>query len=327
MAADVATLRFSTDDLPERDRIAMFRDVIGHKIANLDLEPMGDGPFRCQADFRALPGLAMASIVSSSQHVRRTKELIAADGNNDLILSVPVKGAAFVSQLGREATVADGDAVLLFNAEPGSVSYLSTARILSLRLPADALAPMIADLDAACVGKIPRDGEAIRLLVAYVALLQREHALVAHELRRAVVAHVYDLAALALGATRDAAAIAEDRGVRAARLHAIKSGIVENIGRRDLSVAAVAARHGVTPRYVQRLFEAEGTTFSEFLLGQRLARAHRLLGDPRCAGRTISTIAFDVGFGDLSYFNRTFRRRYGASPSDVREAAQRQSGQ
>ena len=57
--------------------------------------------------------------------------------------------------------------------------------------------------------------------------------------------------------------------------------------------------------------------------GARLARAHRMLTDPRHVGRPVSAIAFDVGFGDLSHFNRTFRRRYGATPSDVRAAAAR----
>ena len=67
----------------------------------------------------------------------------------------------------------------------------------------------------------------------------------------------------------------------------------------------------MTPRYVQRLFEADGTTFSEFLTRQRLARAHRLLCEPSSGTSAISTIAYDVGFGDLSYFNRCFRREYG----------------
>jgi len=39
-----------------------------------------------------------------------------------------------------------------------------------------------------------------------------------------------------------------------------------------------------------------------------------MLSDPRLADRTIGSIAFDAGFGDLSYFNQTFRRRYGAMP-------------
>jgi AraC-like DNA-binding protein len=69
------------------------------------------------------------------------------------------------------------------------------------------------------------------------------------------------------------------------------------------------------------LFEEEDTTFTEFVLERRLDRAHRMLADPRSADRNISTIAFDAGFGDLSYFNRTFRRRFGRTPSDVRAAS------
>jgi len=62
------------------------------------------------------------------------------------------------------------------------------------------------------------------------------------------------------------------------------------------------------------------TTFSEFLLGQRLARAYRMLCEPQSAQRQVSAIAYDVGFSDLSYFNRCFRRHYGATPTDMRKA-------
>jgi AraC-like DNA-binding protein len=56
----------------------------------------------------------------------------------------------------------------------------------------------------------------------------------------------------------------------------------------------------------------------QYLLEGRLALARQLLSNPRLAERTISSIASDAGFGDLSYFNRTFRRRYSVTPSDVR---------
>ena len=47
----------------------------------------------------------------------------------------------------------------------------------------------------------------------------------------------------------------------------------------------------------------------------------RRLCDPSSLGQSISTIALDTGFGDLSYFNRAFRRTYGETPSDARARA------
>jgi AraC-like DNA-binding protein len=51
------------------------------------------------------------------------------------------------------------------------------------------------------------------------------------------------------------------------------------------------------------------------------------LTDPRCAGWTITAIAFEAGFGDLSTFNHAFRKAYACSPSDVRAAARREDGE
>ena len=170
------------------------------------------------------------------------------------------------------------------------------------------LAPLVPGLEDAFMRPVPRDTEAIQLLTRYVRIFDDQRSLATPELRSLVVNHVYDLVALALGATRDAVATANGRGVRAARLRAIKAEILNSLNRHELSIAGLAARHRVTPRHVQMLFESDGTTFSRFLLDQRLARAHRMLSNPLVAERTISTIAYETGFGDLSHFNRAFRR-------------------
>ena len=62
----------------------------------------------------------------------------------------------------------------------------------------------------------------------------------------------------------------------------MKKHTLEQLGDASLSVKDVARSQGVTPRYVQMLFEREGKTFSSFLLLARLALAHRRLSD--CVG-------------------------------------------
>ena len=213
--------------------------------------------------------------------------------------------------------------MLVSGADALSSTLAPATHHLCLKLNRNALAAMVPGLEDAFMRLVPRESEALRLLKSYVRILEDDLPLATPELRRTVVTHVYDLVAMTLGATRDAAEIANGRGVRAARLRAIKADVSARPGDPDLNIGAVAARHGVTPRHVQRLFEGEGTTFSQFLLNQRLARAHRMLNDTRFAARTIGTIAFEAGFGDLSHFNRAFRRRFGEAPSEARAAARR----
>jgi len=114
-------------------------------------------------------------------------------------------------------------------------------------------------------------------------------------------------------------------GLRAARLGAIKNDILGNLRQHGLSIHGLASRHGISVGYVRQLFAAEGTTFSEFVLQQRLETAHYMLRDPGFANRSISAIAVEAGFGDLAGFNRAFRRHYGVVAAEVREAARRSS--
>jgi AraC-like DNA-binding protein len=113
------------------------------------------------------------------------------------------------------------------------------------------------------------------------------------------------------------------RTTRDARLQAIKADIAAHIQLEGLTVGVVAARQHISARYVQMLFKSEGTTFSHFVLRQRLALAKRMLTDRRYDSWTICAIAMEAGFGDLSYFDHAFRRLYAASPSEARALVRR----
>jgi AraC-like DNA-binding protein len=140
------------------------------------------------------------------------------------------------------------------------------------------------------------------------------------QLAATVAAHLTELIEMSLDATGSTQHPGADHGVRAAPLTLIKADIHRDLTDSSLTAAAIAARHGITVRYLHKLFEDEAMTFSRYVLDGRLALARQLLSNPRFAGRTISSIAGAAGFGNLSYFNRAFRRRYSVTPSDVRRS-------
>jgi AraC-like DNA-binding protein len=313
-------LRFSTADLPERDRVAMWRDHYARTVLRVEIEPDPDAPFKATIISRLMPDLHVLSGMMSAARIQRTRKLIA-DGNNDLALVINRWGTITVAARGRQVTLREGDAVLMNSGEMIAFDRSSPGSSLSIRIPHSVLSPLVAHADDAVMRAIPRATDALQLLTRYAEPLLEYGAVSTPELQRLAATHVHDLVALTLGATRDAGELAQGRGMRAARLSSAKAYIVSNSSSRNLSVGAVAKHLGVTPRYLQKLFERGGTTFSAFLLGQRLARARRLLTDPKFSSYQVGSIAYDVGFGDLSYFNRCFRQSYGATPRDVREAA------
>jgi AraC-like DNA-binding protein len=74
----------------------------------------------------------------------------------------------------------------------------------------------------------------------------------------------------------------------------------------------------MSPRYLQHLLHETGVTFTEHVNELRLRKARRMLASPLHDALKIKDIAQACGFGEVPYFNRAFRRRFGLSPSDCR---------
>jgi AraC-like DNA-binding protein len=313
-------LNVSTSDVPESERVALLREFYRRGVVKAEIDAKEGQPIEATFTAYALPDAQLLAGKVSGARIIRTRELVV-DGDDSLALVVNRSGAVRISARGRELLLGPGEAVLTSAEDVAVFERRLAGDCFSLLVPRRVLAPMIMDVDDAVMRIISDRQAETRVLVDYATSLVRENELATAALHRLVAGHLHDLLALVLGPTDDVGESAGRRGAKAARLRKAKFLIVNNCWRQDLSVAGVALELGVTARYLQRLFEADGKTFSSFLNEQRLKRAHRMLREPEFADRPVSSIAYDVGFGDLSYFNRCFRRAYNATPSDVRSGA------
>jgi AraC-like DNA-binding protein len=314
---DCVIVRFSAADYAPRKRLDACREIYGRTLSRRDIEPLSAEQFHTEATLWRMPELGIVTARRSAAIYRLPREFIDSD---DVFVTIGLTSNYEVHQFGRLLSLKRGEASVMTASEPAFLKVPTYGEYINVRAPRRTLSSFVADLDAAYCRSIPIDNPALRLLTHYIGILHETESLAAPDLRRQVVTHIHDLMALVIGPTRDAAEIAKSRGARAARLRAIKEDIVARLEQPGLSVATIAVRHRIKSRWIQRLFENEGTTFTEYVLAQRLDRAHRLLRDPLHASQKISTIALDIGFGDLSYFNRAFRRRYGMTPSELRSA-------
>jgi AraC-like DNA-binding protein len=104
------------------------------------------------------------------------------------------------------------------------------------------------------------------------------------------------------------------------RRRAVEAALwLEGHAHQDVDLDTISRQAGLSPFHFLRLFaRALGVTPHQYLVRCRLRHAARLLADP---ARSITDVAFDVGFADLSNFVRTFRRAAGVSPRAFRRAA------
>ena len=317
------------DDVSRKDEWVA---LLSSGYARLHADPAADMPFNGELQIAVLDEIAVGTIRGTVKTFSRTAPDIAAENTDNVVLfwnagACPIR----IEQGGRSAELAQGSSVLIEQCEPSWVKVAAaTCNLLAVQAPRRRVRSRFPGLEDRFMTAIFESSATMLLLRAYANVLLEQSPAGNALLARFAPEHIIDLIAAAVDTTWTddgkekggaGAETAPRRVVAAARLLAIKTDIRKHLDNCDLSVSLLAARHGISPRTIRSLFESDHTTFTDYVLNQRLAQVHGCLVDPRFAGRMISTIAFEAGFGDLSYFNHAFRRRYGATPSDIRAAA------
>lgn len=270
-------------------------------------------PFRGQTAIRLVPDLGIASVFEPCQSWRDDASV------ERLLLVRPAVGRLQVTQGGRTLACCSRDALLVAASRGAVFDAMGVERIDVLAIERARLTGPLAALEAGFLRRIGRDHPGLQTLTVYAASLLRGLIPVASAgLADLVREHLAQLLTfIVLEPDREAEGPAPSR--RDLRVQALKAEVEQRLGSPDLSLESVAQAQRISSRQVQAMFQAEGETFSGFVLARRLDRAMQRLTD---AGETrpVGAIAFDVGFGDLSYFNRTFRKRFGLTPSQVRRS-------
>lgn len=310
-------LRFSSAEIPERDRISVFREFLGRKLMRVEIEPLDGHPFAADVSVRKWPGLDFISARRSPLKVGRTTPLLT-DGDDRLVFQID-DFPSVVSHAKGDIPLNVGDAILTSNSDAANRTFPSSGLLASLFLNRGTLGPLLRGGESGICRAIPAHTPVLRLIKTVLATLEEDAMSATAELQTLTVNYVYDLVAIAIGATRDAAEQAKGRGVRAALLGSIKAHVEKHLWQGDLSPDVLCARFGMSARSIQRLFEQDGTTFTEFLRERRLQRVHRMLASRRFDPLSITNVALACGFGDLSHFNKHFRARFGMSPRDMRK--------
>ena len=313
-------LRWSTEMLPERARFSTFRDEFARRNLALDVIDHSGGRPRIDVAYLPLGAVGVCRVVTTPAEFIRHKHHLNNSSDHfglNIVETAPVQFA----NAGQERFYDAGSACLIDRGRPLRIFGPRGGNVRYVTVPGAALKSLVAHPED-LLGQVVRPGPALRLLDGYLRSLTSLREPLSSELASTIGIHLLDLVAATLGPTAEAANIVTDRGVKAARLRAILAEVARRFSDPDFDLDNVAGALGLSRRYVQKLLdEGTGKSFTEHIAGRRLERAFAMLTDPRHLRLGIIDIAFAVGFGDVSHFNRMFRRRFGETPSAVRAAS------
>ncbi|MFJ6322002.1 MULTISPECIES: helix-turn-helix transcriptional regulator [unclassified Rhizobium] len=313
------TRRLSTNDVPRQERLAFVHDFMARHIGGREFAPADYENVRIDMEAMPLPGgLTVARGLYAPMSGARTRDLLQ-DGREQYLLLIHNQDHE-ISIDGRPAfKVSAGDTVIVNEGTCHEFRYGKPTTVDLVSLDRHIIADLAPRLELEASYLIPSGACGMPLLANYVETLRR-HPPLSAKAGDMAARHIYDLTALVLDDFVRGGAERNERSKAAARRRLVRQDILQGLSDPGLNIDAIARRQGVTPRYIQRLFESEGQTFTEFLRDSRLDLAYRLLKERDADTGRITTIAYDVGFSDLSTFSRAFRQRFNATPSEIRRS-------
>ena len=193
-------------------------------------------------------------------------------------------------------------------------------RVLHVRIPRLTLSPRVIAPLSLRIGHLRARSGVEHILAGMLrALAETLEEMRSRELRPVELA-LTEFLITSLGGEKTVFGLGGAAGARASHLHRICQSIETMLGDPELSLGRVAEEHGVSTRYLQKLFAGSGTSFSQYLRTRRLERCRADLVSPLHTQLSISEICFRWGFNGSAHFSRVFRNEYGTSPREYRYA-------
>lgn len=311
---------FSSASLPEhlshQERFQLWRDIHYSEVATVEVG-ISEKPFEATLQASAIGELTYAKMSGTVNRVTRTAHSIRVNPLDVYLLVMNLGASTIAGVYGANDVVMQTGCAFLDASQPQRFTGGDYNVWANLVVPRKILNDKFAGIEDRQGLLIGVDNEALRLLRSYLTMVDGI-SLPTGSVLDHVSDTIVDLVGLATGAKGEDVALAGARGLRAGRLQAVLKQIRNNYRNPALSAPLVGLQLGLSGRYVQDLLASTGSSFSERILELRLQDAKAMLTDARHQDKRIGDIALEVGFSDISYFNRSFRKRFGCSPSAAR---------
>lgn len=313
-------LRLSTDDVRPEERVDYWREMVLRLFADVEIASRVNEGFHGRMQSRFGDGVRFTVVDAASQAVQRRHRQAREQYEDCYFAVLMLSGTQWMEQDGRQALLGAGDFALYDGSRPHQLTFSRRWGEIILNIPRDTLHALLPGTERFTATRIACESALGSVLQGFLGSMAREiHRLDPAQLGT-LTEHAVGLIATTLADGRGAdGVLPRHRGATLAR---VKAFVEQHLEDPQLDATRIATELRLSPRYLNKLFEAEHTSLMRYVWRRRLERCRADLLDAAHASARVGDIALRWGFNDLSHFSRAFRDRFGQAPRDLR----RQSG-
>ncbi|KWF67738.1 helix-turn-helix domain-containing protein [Burkholderia pseudomultivorans] len=308
----------STRAVRGHERVDFWVDHVARSLVRIECSGKSSDGIDATLRKRDLALFSACDIVANRHAVVRTPHNIHADQRDAVFICLMHAGQGYTFQDVECMQHAPGDIVLYDTSMPYGHGFPADMAMTVLDVPRDVFEARVGPWRYRGVVKIDRDDGVTSWAARQIhALLAEPHspAHEAHDGRERRAAAVLDLVRSMLR-LRDGDASPTKSTVHT--LSRAKAFIESHLDDDALDCHAVSRAIRLSPRQLARIFEIEGMPLTRYILARRLERCRADLRDRSLKHLTVSEIAFRWGFNNSAHFSRSYRARFGETPSDTR---------
>jgi len=298
------------------DPLAYWHDVVCDLFVPLSCSTTSDSRFGWQFASEGLGDLRLVDMTVTPHLVRHTRQHVTRSAEPYFILSQQVSGPGVIVQDNREAILEPGDLALYDSTRPYELRFAGPMRQRIVRIPQHLISDKLINVErlTACPVRVqtPLGSLCSNFITSSFELMG--------QLGGAGTTVSNTLTDLLSAALREGDTEARlDDAVSARVLRRRVLGYIEtNLSDPELNVEQIAQAMRLSSRYIHMLMKDVGSTPANLIWSRRLERCGEALSDPDNVSVPISQIAYAWGYKDAAHFTRSFKSRYGISPSEFR---------
>ena len=302
---------WSTGDAEARLRFSYWRDAVCQAILHVDAERRGSESFEARISGFASGPTKVARFASRPHRILRQRNHVLRSGEEGYLVSWQEEGQSHIAQ-GDAALVLEAGEIAVVDVEKSfMVDFPTPVRRTLALVPRRKLEEKAPWLKRSPPSKVTGEGIFAGLARAHLAQLCADPAL-GPDATDLMVENICNLVALATAPS------SFERQTCELPTETLLAFLRKNLHQPDLAPPWAAAQLRISVRTLHLRFQRMGSTFGAWILSERLEACRRALANALHERQSISEIAFDWGFREISHFSKVFKARYGVTPRDYR---------